>query len=232
MYHDIFQRLGLSKNEARIYEILLREGALSVGNIATKSSVHRRNVYDALGRLAERGLVFEMLESRENQYQAAPPEKLKELVLEKERELFAIMPELQGIYEAVPHSDEVYIAKGVESWKNILRDMLRAGENVFTISPKERFIDPISPHVYEQFEREAKKKGMALRSIALPEKFAVPGAIDVFANYVVITKSANGIIDDQTTFTIIVNKHTADIMRGIFGLLALSKVEGVARKSV
>lgn len=223
MYHDLFQRLGLSKNEARIYEILLREGALSIGDIATKSSVHRRNVYDALGRLAERGLVFEMLESRENKYQAAPPEKLKELMLEKERELFAIMPELQGLYEAVPHSDEVYITKGIEGWKNMLRDMLRAGEDVYTIGPKELMIDPKSPHVFEQFEREAKKKGMVLHHIVLPEKFAAPGAVDIFADRVIITKSNTGHIDDQTTFTIIVNKHAADIMRGLFGFLGARK---------
>lgn len=223
MYHDLFQRLGLSKNEARIYEILLREGALSVGDIATKSKVHRRNVYDALGRLAERGLVFEILESRENAYQAAPPEKLKELVLEKERELFALMPELQELYEAVPHSDEAYIAKGIESWKNMLRDMVRTGEDVYTIGPKDRIIDQKFPHVFEQFGREAKKKGMALRYLTLPEKFVAPGAIDIFADHVVITKSGNGVIDDQTTFTIIVNKHTADIMRAIFGFLGTRK---------
>lgn len=226
MYQDLFQRLGLSKNEARIYENLLREGALSVGDIATKSNVHRRNVYDALGRLSERGLVFEMLESRENKYQATPPEKLKELVLEKERELFAIMPELQGLYEAVPHSDEAYITKGVEGWKNMLRDMLRAGEDVYTIGPRDRITDLSSPYVFEQFEREAKKKGMALRHIALPEKF-VPqdagGAIDVFADHVVITKSDTGHIDDQTTFTIIVNTQTADIFRAMFGFLQTRK---------
>lgn len=216
MYQDLFQRLGLLKNEARIYENLLREGALSVGDIATKSNVHRRNVYDALGRLIERGLVFEMLESRENAYQAAPPEKLKELVQEKQREIVSIMPELQALYEAVPHSDEAYIVKGIEGWKTILRAMLRGGEDVYTIGPKDRMIDPDSSHLFEQFEREAKKKGMVLRHLALPEKFAAPGAIDAFADHVVITKSTNGIIDDQTTFTIIVNKQAADIMRAIF----------------
>lgn len=224
MYHDVFQRLGLSKNEARIYEILLREGALSAGDVATKSSVHRRNVYDALGRLAERGLVFETLESRENTYQAAPPEKLKELMWEKEKELFAIMPELQGLYEAVPHNDEAYITKGIEGWKNILRDILRAGEDVATLGPKERIVNSQSSHTFEQFEREAKKKGIALRYIALPEKFASPGAIDVFADRVVITKSKTGHIDDQTTFTVIVNKQTADIIRAIFGFLGARKM--------
>lgn len=223
MYHDLFQRLGLSKNEARIYEILLREGASSVGDIATKSSVHRRNVYDALGRLAERGLIFEMLESRENQYQAAPPEKLQELLAEKERELAAIMPALQGFYEAVPHHDEVYVVKGKEGWKTVLRDILRAGKDVYTIGPNERFFDAESPHLQGQFEREAKKKGMAFYYVALPAKLHAPGAIDVFADRVVIIKSATSSIDDQTTFSVIVNQQAADIMRALFALLNAKK---------
>ena len=224
MEHEIFQHLGLSKNEARIYEILLREGALSVGDIAVKSRVHRRNVYDALGRLAERGLVFEMLESRENQYQAAPPEKLRELLAEKERELAAIMPALQGFYEAVPHHDEAYVVKGKEGRKTILRDILRAGKDLYTIGPNERLFDAESPRINEQFEREAKKKGIAIHHIAWPTKLNAPGAIDVFADRIVITKSAtSSSIDDQTTFSIIVNQHAADILRAVFALLNAKK---------
>jgi hypothetical protein len=33
MYTEIFQQLGLAKNEAKIYETLLKEGESSVGNI-------------------------------------------------------------------------------------------------------------------------------------------------------------------------------------------------------
>ena len=44
----VLERLGLSKNEAKVYETMLREGESSVGNLAIKSRVHRRNVYDTL----------------------------------------------------------------------------------------------------------------------------------------------------------------------------------------
>ena len=67
-YTDLFIQLGLAKNEARIYETLLAEGESSVGEIAKKSQVHRRNVYDSLNRLVEKGLVFEIIQSKENRY--------------------------------------------------------------------------------------------------------------------------------------------------------------------
>ena len=58
MYTELFQQLGLVKNEARIYEALLKEGESSVGEIAVKSKVHRRNVYDTLNRLRRTVIVI------------------------------------------------------------------------------------------------------------------------------------------------------------------------------
>ena len=109
MYSEIFEQLGLAKNEARIYETLLREGESPVGHISTKSQVHRRNVYDSLNRLMEKGLVFEILQRRENHYQAVDPQKLKELIQEKQQALDKIMPDLQQLYHDTPHENEVYI---------------------------------------------------------------------------------------------------------------------------
>ena len=55
-YQELFQSLGLAKNEAKIYEVLIREGNSPVGKISEKSGIHRRNVYDSLNRLIEKGL--------------------------------------------------------------------------------------------------------------------------------------------------------------------------------
>jgi len=45
MFEQILQKLGLSPNEAKIYETLLSLGSANVSTIAVKSKVHRRNVY-------------------------------------------------------------------------------------------------------------------------------------------------------------------------------------------
>src|SRR6266498_3351563 len=121
MYIDVFQQLGLAKNEARIYETLLTEGESGVGQIALKSKVHRRNVYDSLNRLIEKGLVFEILQKHENYYQAVDPNKLAEILQEKEQTLAKIMPNLEELYTSTPHINEAYIYKGVEGWKNYIR---------------------------------------------------------------------------------------------------------------
>ncbi len=63
MYSEILETIGLSPNEAKIYETLLSTGETSVSEIATKAGVHRRNVYDALNRLVDKALVFTIFQS-------------------------------------------------------------------------------------------------------------------------------------------------------------------------
>ena len=59
-HQELLQSLGLSKNEAKIYETLLRQGEVGVG-VISENPAHRRNVYDSLNRLMEKGLVFEIV---------------------------------------------------------------------------------------------------------------------------------------------------------------------------
>ena len=87
MISDTLENLGLSKNEAKVYETLLREGESPVGHLAIKSGVHRRNVYDTLNRLTEKGLAFEILENPENKYKAVDPNKFSEMLEEKQQQI-------------------------------------------------------------------------------------------------------------------------------------------------
>ena len=59
-YQDIFESLGLSPNEAKIYESLVEHGESSISYIAVAAKVHRRNAYDAIERLIDKGLTSEL----------------------------------------------------------------------------------------------------------------------------------------------------------------------------
>ena len=116
MYTELFQTLGMAKNEAEIYETLVKEGELGVGAISQKSGIHRRNVYDTLNRLLEKGLVFEILESKENRYQAVHPNKLAEFIQEKQQAIASAMPDLEKMFNTMPSKESVYIYKGIEGY--------------------------------------------------------------------------------------------------------------------
>lgn len=232
MYIELFQQLGLAQNEARIYETLLREGKSNVSNISSASHVHRRNVYDSLNRLMEKGLVFEIRSEHENQYQAVTPHKLSELLQEKQVALDKIMPSLEELYQGQPDHKQVLIYKGIEGWKNYLRDLLRVGEDYYIIDAKAQIGSPKLKGIAEHFLQELKKRNITPYRIYnhklnspeyeqyvkflgseyrfLPEKYSTSCTTAVFGNYVVFF-SGNQMVDfdENDIFTVIVNSEIA-----------------------
>jgi predicted DNA-binding transcriptional regulator len=238
MYTEIFQELGLVKNEARIYEALLIEGESSVGHISIKSKVHRRNVYDTINRLMEKGLVFEIVAEKENLYQAVHPDKLMELIQEKTMILDKIMPDLRKLYKTTPHEEEVYVYRGAEGWKNYMLDMLRVGEPVYFIAAKGGWLDERVRNFFPKFEKEAKKKKLEYFHLFdhevkkgcpeiiphvggsykfLPKGYSTTVAIDVFGDHVnIISGMKIGGLAEDFAFTVIVNKEIANAYRTWF----------------
>jgi sugar-specific transcriptional regulator TrmB len=241
MYQDTLQQLGLAKNEAHIYEVLLLQGHSPVSDIAKKAKVHRRNTYDSLNRLIERGLVFEVLESREHYYQAVAPVKLTELLEEKQRDLSSIMPKLESMYNSTPREDEVYIYRGIQGFKNYMRDILRTGQDTYTIGGKGQWADPRIQSFLTQFMKEANKKGITFRVLFdqevkqakhkildhfnkntrfLPVQCSTTATLDIFGDRVVIVKGITlGKINEHSSYTVIVNQDVANAFRTWFKLL-------------
>lgn len=241
MYTDLFIQLGLAKNEARIYETLLTEGESAVGQISKKSKVYRRNVYDSLNRLVEKGLVFEILNAKENRYQAVEPSKLSEMIQEKQTALNRVMPNLESLYQSTPHQNEVYILKGIEGWKNVMRHMLRLKEDVYVIAGKGVWVSPKLKNYVEQFVRHAKDEGIKFHSLfdysvkskntaaftllgddyrVLSKESATNAAIHVFGNYCVFYHGLKeGEFNEDDSLTVIINQDIADAFRVWFKLL-------------
>jgi sugar-specific transcriptional regulator TrmB len=238
MYTDILSKVDLSKNESKIYETLLLEGESPVGLIAVKSKINRRNVYDSLSRLIEKGLVFEILQKGENRYKPVDPKKLMEIIKEKEAGLATIMPDLEELYNSKPHEEDVYIYRGVEGWKNFMRDILRVGEDVIVIGGKGGWSDTRLGMFLKQFlidsklkkievkvlyDYEIKEKNHKIVSLLanehrfLPKDFSSTSAVTVFGDHVVIQSNIKvGEIDDNAACTVIINKSVAASFRTWF----------------
>ncbi len=235
MYTEVFQELGLSKNEAKIYEALIIEGESSVSRISIKAEIHRRNVYDSLNRLISKGLVFEKLQKGENLYKPVDPNKLMELIQEKRDNLKKIMPQLQDDYQKLPLQNEVYIYKGAEGWRNYMRDMLRIGEDAYFIGAKGGWLDERVKDFFPRFIKEAEQKNIKYHHLFdhevkeqvpeiikyvgdqykfLPPGYSAPGAIDIFGDHVnILSKLKYGSQPEEITFTVIVNQQVADSFR-------------------
>ncbi|MDD5050281.1 MAG: helix-turn-helix domain-containing protein [Candidatus Pacebacteria bacterium] len=237
-YTDLFSKLDLSKNESKIYESLLIEGESPIGHIATKSNINRRNVYDSMNRLIEKGLVFEILQKNENRYKAVDPRKLMEVLKEKETELQKVMPDLEELYNGKPHEEDVYVYRGIEGWKNFMRDILRIGQDAYVIGGKGAWADPKIANFLKEFLKEADKKGLKTHALYdieiqktnhpilslinrehrfLPEGFSSPSTVTVFGNQVVVQSGFKiGQINENATCTVIVNEFIAETFRTWF----------------
>lgn len=241
MYSEILEKLGLAKNEAKIYEAMLSTEEFSVGKIAILANIHRRNVYDSLARLREKGLVFEIFKKNETRYKAVNPDKLQELVQEKQDMLQGIMPSLQGLYSSSQQENEVYIYKGAEGWKNYMRDMIIEGEEAFFIGAKGGWLDPRVKHYFPTFEKESQEKNITFYHLFdaevqtqfpeilehitknykfLPEKFSTDIAIDIFGDRVhIISQMHLGKLSEDFSVTVIRNPFIAEGFKKYFWMM-------------
>ncbi len=238
MYLETLKDLGLSPNEAKIYEALLRIGSASAPAIAEATGVHKRNIYDTLPRLLAKGLIYHIVDTKDSTYALTPPDKLNDLILEKDDKLKKILPTMREQFKKQATKEAVYVYKGKEGFKNYLRDILKVGEDVYFIGAKGGWFDTELQVFIQRFLKTAKKKNITYRHIFdaevktlapdivaslgkpyrfLPPKYSTIGAIDIFGDHVV---TFSGLtlknIDDNVTLIVIVNKELADCYRTWF----------------
>lgn len=235
MSTSLFEELGLSMNEAKIYDALITYGGSGVSTIALRSAVHRSNAYDSLHRLIERGLVYEVFGQRETIYEAVDPGKLLEFYQEKQTKLQAALPALLSRFQKHRSPERAYMFKGIEGVKNYLREALKSGEDIYSFAAKGAWFDPRLETFVHWFLKEAKKKKMkyhhifdyevkeklphVLKSVGKPYKFLPKGystdsTMDVFGDHVVTFNGLGlGELRDDITIFVMVSPGLAESYR-------------------
>lgn len=235
----IYESLGLSPNEAKIYESLVEHGESGVSDIAIASQIHRRNAYDAIHRLIDKGLVFEIFSSTENRYNAVDPDKLVELLAEKQQKLQGILPELKKKFTHRVAPEEAYIYRGLEGQKNVWRDVVRVGQDSYFIGAKGGWYDPRLETARKAFFAEANRKKIKfiqlfdhevrtlkdfpkyfeghLQYRFLPKVYSTTSAIHIFGDYVITyTGMTLKKLAEDVVFFVIHSKDLAESYRTWF----------------
>lgn len=133
---EILGNLGLAKNEAYIYVTLVKYGYMGISSVAKKSGVHRRNVYDSMQRLLEKGLVYEEITNKEHLFHAVEPSKLYEIIEERKEELSTLVPQLQKAFTATVSQDSLTVFSGVEGVKQYLSFLEKSKKEIYVYSAK------------------------------------------------------------------------------------------------
>jgi len=238
MYEEILRELGLSPNEARVYETLIKLSTASVQEISNKSGVHRRNVYDSLNKLNEKGLVSEDFTKGEKNFKAINPSRLLDLVREKQNKVEKALPDMQKTFSQQEEKEEAYLYRGIEGFKNYLADILRTKEPVYFIGAKAFWLDERLKHFLPNFERERKKLGIKFKHLFdnevktqkpeileitgkpykfMPAQYSSKTAVDIFGPYVVTFVGADiGNLEEEPLMFVMKSRKLADGYRKFF----------------
>jgi len=83
---EIYKELGLSENESKVYEKLVKLGKTGSGDLSRESGVPYGKIYNILGGLISKGLV-EVIPEKTKKFVPTSPEQLVKLIEEKQRKL-------------------------------------------------------------------------------------------------------------------------------------------------
>ncbi|MDO4977045.1 MAG: helix-turn-helix domain-containing protein [Eubacteriales bacterium] len=142
---ELLLHFGLTRQEAKIYILLLREGPLSGYEAAKRTGISRSNAYGALAALVEKGAAY-ILEEQAVQYQAVSIEEFCDnnlhFLTEVAKELKASMP-------AQKKRNENYVTiRGQRNVEDKCRNMLLQVESRVYLS--------VTSEILDRFKKELK----------------------------------------------------------------------------
>jgi sugar-specific transcriptional regulator TrmB len=125
------QDLGMGENESFLYAQMLSGAGSTVQQLATRTPFPRTMLYYVLNQLMQRGLVSSRKEGGRTVYIAEDPERLYDLLSEKEREferqtsvVRSSIPQLRSRYRLAGKRPTVRTFDGVEGYQKALEDIL------------------------------------------------------------------------------------------------------------
>ncbi|MBI2631943.1 helix-turn-helix domain-containing protein, partial [Candidatus Pacearchaeota archaeon] len=131
MNFEILKKIGLSEGEIKVYNALFEIGITSINNIHEKVGIDRRNIYDILNKLIEKGLVSYIEENGKRVFRTSNPDKILSYIEEKKSsldeiktEVMKIIPVMQDIFKSKKQKLFAELFKGAEGMKAVWDDLL------------------------------------------------------------------------------------------------------------
>lgn len=226
------QEFGLTNNEALVYKALLELGPSLAGQIARKTGLHRRTVYDVTEMLIQKGLIGYILRNNRRLFSASSPERFMDIVKEKEEMVGGMMDEMMVLYNGVKDKSETNFYKGKQGLKMVFEEQIATGKEILIIgaSPlayeilqfyfhwfdKRRVKEKIKVKVIFNQSSGDKKIKLPLSEIRyLPQKYTSPLAVNIYGNKVALIMWSK-----ENPFAIVINqKEIAEGYRGYFEMM-------------
>src|SRR3989344_465484 len=161
---ESLKELGLSENEAAVYQASLASGPTTVLNIAKTAGIKRTTVYSVVEDLMKLGLMSIEVKGFKKLSSPASPEKL-ENILERRKQMFQkMLPDLSAMYNLKGGESFLKYYSGLSAVKNIYNSIIaemRPGERYDVISDSVKWF-ALDKKFFDDFVR--RRASMNIRS--------------------------------------------------------------------
>lgn len=243
---DVLQELGLTKSEIAVYLSLLETGQSTTGPIVEKARISSSKIYEILEKLIDKGLVSFVLKGSIKYFEATQPERILDLLKEKEKkleeqrkEVEKILPELTRKKNLSNVKDSAAVYRGMKGLETVFYeglDLLKKGDMFYAFGIPHR--TNVINRFFVRWSKDRAEKGINSQLLfndeargelqTLPEnnrrsevKFmekgvVTPAAINIFKHRTVIFPNQ---LDQNPLLIVIDNQNIADSFKAQFELL-------------
>ena len=158
------EKLGLNKNEAKVYFGLLQKGQATAAELVKSIGVHRNIIYDNLEKLIGKGLVTYIVDGTKKKFIAENPEAIVEFlkseetnIKEKIKTAKDFIPEINKILSIKKERQEAYLFRGIRGIKKILSEILSSKE-FWVIGVSNASVEALGEIFWKNFNIKRKSK--------------------------------------------------------------------------
>lgn len=179
MYEQHLTTAGLTKNQALIYEALIKNGRLSGGDTAYKAGISRPLTYKVLDELVDMGLVEKDEKSAKTaRFVPKHPSILLDIAEKKKRQaetaeqtLSAILGQISSDFNLIAGRPNVRFFEGTDGLKKVLEDSLATKDEILSYTDIET-IQKYFAEVSAEYVRAREGRGIKKRRIIVDTPFA------------------------------------------------------------
>jgi sugar-specific transcriptional regulator TrmB len=207
MDKEIFQEIGLTNAETKIYIALLKTGRTTAGPLLRETGLQNSTLHKTLHKLVSKGYASFVIKGKTHYYQAADPETIMKFIKEKETRFESMLPELKVLQKPI-EKQEAEVFEGFKGFKNMLYEFIKDGEKgdeylFFSFYNKNPDDFDNVYNFYKDFEKERKKLGIVVKGIApskIKDKFKGRDIKNlVFVDFLVLLNIS--VFRDKVVFT-------------------------------
>lgn len=210
MTEDLFEEIGFTIREKRVYLALLETGPTTAGKIIKRSGIPSSKIYETLDKLTKKGMITFIIKDHKRTYQANNPRLLLDFLEERKAKVQnELVPKLESMYHFTKQQTNVTVYEGrsgiIAVYEKALEKM-KKGDTLYVLSAPSASNEILGSYL-EYFHKRRIKKGVKMKVLYnqeakkygetrknwpltyvryLDEKQAVPSAINMFLDYSII----------------------------------------------